>query len=157
MGNLMRILKMYLKLSFSHFKWILQTRLSLTVLSNCVCGSSNFDTAFLPDCTKFLSVFLSYWTVNLMRILKMYLKHSFFYSKWILQAILSVTVISNCNFSSSNFDTVFLPNCTKFLSVFLSCWTVNLMRILKMYLKQSFFFLQVGFTGNFVRYCHFKP
>jgi len=40
-----------LKHSFSHSKWVLQAILSLTVPSNCVYGSSNFDTAFLPDCT----------------------------------------------------------------------------------------------------------
>jgi len=110
----MRILKMYLKQSFFYSKWVLQAILSVTVISNCDFGSSNFDTAFLTDCTKFLSVFLSYWTVNLMRILKMYLKQSFFYSKWVLQAILSLTVFSNCVLNISNFDTAFLPDCTKF-------------------------------------------
>jgi len=29
----------------------------VSVLSNCVSGSSNFDTAFLPDCTKFCRFF----------------------------------------------------------------------------------------------------
>jgi len=48
---------MYLKQSFSYSKWVLQAIWSLTVLSNCVFGSSNFDTAFLPDCTKFCNVF----------------------------------------------------------------------------------------------------
>jgi len=48
---------MWLKQSFSYSKWVLQAILSLTVLSYCVSGSSNFDTAFLPDCTKFCSVF----------------------------------------------------------------------------------------------------
>jgi len=47
---------MCLKQLFSNSKWIFQEILSLTVLSNCVSGSSNFDTAFLPDCTKFRSV-----------------------------------------------------------------------------------------------------
>jgi len=32
----MRFRKICLKLSFSHFKWVLQAILSLTVLSNCV-------------------------------------------------------------------------------------------------------------------------
>jgi len=53
----MRIRKMYLKLLFSHPKQVLQAILYLTVLSNCVSGRSNFDTAFLPDCTKICSVF----------------------------------------------------------------------------------------------------
>jgi len=48
---------MCLKLSFCHYKWVLQAILSLTVLRNCVSGSSNFNTAFLPDCTKFCCVF----------------------------------------------------------------------------------------------------
>jgi len=47
----MRIPKMCLKQSFSHSKWVLQSILFLTVLSNCVSGSSNFDTPFLPECT----------------------------------------------------------------------------------------------------------
>jgi len=57
----MRIPKMYLKLSFSHSKWVLQGVLSLTVLSNWVSGSSKFDTAFLLDCTKFCIMFSGYW------------------------------------------------------------------------------------------------
>jgi len=58
--NLMRIPKKCLKQSFSHCKWVLQMILSLTVLLNCVSGRSNFDTTFLPDCTKFCSVFSVY-------------------------------------------------------------------------------------------------
>jgi len=53
----MRIPKMCLKQPFSHSKWVLQAILSLTVPLNCVSDSLNFDTAFLPDCTKFCSVF----------------------------------------------------------------------------------------------------
>jgi len=53
----MMILKMYLKQSFSHSQCVLQAILSLTVLLNCVSSNSNFDTAVLPDCTKFCSVF----------------------------------------------------------------------------------------------------
>jgi len=65
---------MCLKQSFSYSKWVFQSILSLTVLSNCVFGSSNFDTDFIPDCTKFCSVFSGYWIENLMRIPKMCLK-----------------------------------------------------------------------------------
>jgi len=68
---------MCLKQSFSYSKWVLQTILSVTILSNCVFGSLNFDTAFLTDCTKFCSVFLCHQIGNLMRIPKMYLKQSF--------------------------------------------------------------------------------
>jgi len=53
----MRIPKMYLKESFSYSKWILQSNLSLAVLSNCVSVNSNFDTIFPPGCIKFCSVF----------------------------------------------------------------------------------------------------
>jgi len=53
----MTIPKMYLKRSFSHSRYVLQPILSLTVLSNRVSVSSNFDTVFLPDCTKLCSVF----------------------------------------------------------------------------------------------------
>jgi len=134
----MRFLKRCLKQSFSHSKWILRTILFLTVLSNCVTGSSNFDTAFLLDCTAFCSVFLGYWLGNLIRILKMCLKQSFFHSKWVLQAILSLTIFLNCVSLSSNCDTAFLPGCTTFCSVFLGYWIENLMRISKMCLKQSF-------------------
>jgi len=48
---------MCLKLLFSYSKCVLQVILSLTVLSNCVFDSSNFDSAFLTDCGKFCSVF----------------------------------------------------------------------------------------------------
>jgi len=48
---------MCLKQPFSHFKWVLQATLYLTVLLNSVSVSSNFDTAFLFDCTKSCSVF----------------------------------------------------------------------------------------------------
>jgi len=60
-GNLMKILKMALKQLFSHSKWVLQTILSLTALSNCVSSSCYFDTAVLPDCIKSYSVFLGCW------------------------------------------------------------------------------------------------
>jgi len=66
--------------------------LSLTVLSNGVSGSSNSDTAFLSDCTKLCSVFREYLIRNLMRIPKMCFKLLFSHSKWVLQAILSLTV-----------------------------------------------------------------
>jgi len=129
---------MCLKQSFSYSKRVLQAILSLTLLSNCVSGSSNFDTAFLLNFTKFCCVFLDYWIENLMRILKMCLKQSFSYSKRVLQAILSLTLLSNCVSGSSNFDNAFFPDFSKFCGVFSGYWRENLMRILKMFLKQSF-------------------
>jgi len=53
----MKIPKMCLKLLFSYSKWVLQAILCLNVLSSCVSDSSNFDSAFLFDCTKFRTVF----------------------------------------------------------------------------------------------------
>jgi len=126
---------MCLKQSFSHSKLVLQAILCLTVLSNYVSVSSNFDTAFLPDSTKFCRQFLAYSKGNLMRIPKMCLKQSFSYSKWVLQAILSLTVLLNYVSVRSNFDTAFRPDCTTFSSVH---WIGNLVRIPKMCLKQSF-------------------
>jgi len=68
---------MCVKQSFSYLKWVLQAILSLTVLSDCVSGSSNFDTAFLSYCTKIWGVFTGYWIGNLMKISKMCL------TKWV--------------------------------------------------------------------------
>jgi len=79
----MEIPKMWLKQLFYYSKWVLQEILSLTVLLNCVSGNSNFDIAFLPDCTKFCCVFLGYRIGNLMKTTKMYLKQLFYYSKWV--------------------------------------------------------------------------
>jgi len=45
---------MYLKQLFCYSKRVLLAILFLIVLSNCVSGSSDFDTSFLTDCTKFL-------------------------------------------------------------------------------------------------------
>jgi len=63
-GNLMRILKMCLKLLLSHPKWVWV-----------VSSSSKFDTAFIYDATKFCSIFSGYWIGYLVRILKVCVKH----------------------------------------------------------------------------------
>jgi len=47
----------------------LQTVTPVTLLLCCVSGSSNFNTAFLPDCTEFCSIFSGYGIENLMEIL----------------------------------------------------------------------------------------
>jgi len=57
----MKILKMCLKQSISKSKWGFQAIMFLTVLSNCVFRSSNFDTTSLSDCAKFLVFFSGYW------------------------------------------------------------------------------------------------
>jgi len=49
--------KNVLKTETFYSKWILQVILSLTVLSNCVSVSLNFDTAFLSDCIMLGNVF----------------------------------------------------------------------------------------------------
>jgi len=48
----------------------------------------------------------------------MCLKQSFSYSKWVLQAILSLAVFSNCFSGNSDFDTDFLSDCIIFLVFF---------------------------------------
>jgi len=77
----MRIPKICLKQSFFHFRKVLQVIFFLIVFSNCVFGSSKFDNAFLPDCTKSCIVFSGYWIGNLMRNPKMCLKQPFSHSK----------------------------------------------------------------------------
>jgi len=52
-----------------------------------------------------------------MEIPEMCLKQLIYYSKWALQAILSLTVLLNCVSCNSNFDIDFLPDCTKFFNV----------------------------------------
>jgi len=52
---------MYLKQSFAYFKWVLQAILSLIVLSNCVSGNSNFDTAFSLTVPNLVVFFSFYW------------------------------------------------------------------------------------------------
>jgi len=69
---------------------------------------------------------------------KLHLSHS----KWVLQAILSLTVLSNCVSGSSNFDTAF----------FLDCNNVNLKNVL----KTAIFSFQVGFISDFVPNCPLK-
>jgi len=61
----------------------------------------------------------------------MCLKQSFSHSKWVLPAILSLTVFSNWVSDSSSFDTAFLPDCSKCCGVFSCYWIGNLMRIPK--------------------------
>jgi len=53
-------MRICLKQSVSYSKRILPAILFLSVFSNCVPGSSNFDTTFLHDCTKFFLFFLCY-------------------------------------------------------------------------------------------------
>jgi len=91
-----------------------------------------------------------------MKIPKMCLKQSFSYSKWILKAILSLTIFSNCVFGSSNFDTTFLLDYTKFCSVFFRLLNRKFNEDFKNGHKRVIFLLQVGFTGDFVPHCYIK-
>jgi len=112
--------------------------LYLSVLSNCVSVSSNFNTAFLPDCTKSCSVFSRLLDRKFNKDSKNVLKRVIFS----LQVGLTVNFVSDClfklGFCQFNFDTAFLPDCTKSCSVFWGYWVGNLMHILKMCLKGHF-------------------
>jgi len=77
----------------------------------------------------------------------MFLEQSFSHSKWVLQAILSLTVLSNCVSGSTNFDIIFLADCTKSCSLFMLLdWKFN--KVSKNVLKTVIFSLQVGFTSD---------
>jgi len=122
----------------------------LTVFTICVFGSSNFETTFLPDCTKFFSVFSGYRVGNLMRISKMCLKQSLSYFKRVLPAIFPLIVLSNCVPSSSNFNTAFLPDCTVSFVVFFRLLDSKFNEDSKNVLKSVIVSLQVAFRGDFV-------
>jgi len=68
---------------------------------------------------NFVLFFSSYRIGILMRILKLFLKQSFSYSKRVLYAILSLTLYKLC-FLKANFDTAFLLDCTNFFFRFCS-------------------------------------
>jgi len=124
----------------------LQAVLSLTVKSNCVSGSSNFNTAFLPDCTKFCSIFSGYGIENLMEIVT---ARGFYrqFCPWLY------------------FQTVFLTDqtLTSLFSLTVLDFAVFFMSLdgkfneeSKNVLKTVTFLLQVCFTGGFVLDCSFK-
>jgi len=71
-----------------------------------------------------------------MKIPKMCLKQSFSYSKWSLQSIFSLTVLSNC--------------------VFFRLWRRKFDEDTKNVLKTFIFTLQVSFTVDLVPDCPFK-
>jgi len=90
-----------------------------------------------------------------MRIPKMCLKQSFSHSKWVLQAIWFLTVLSNWLLDSLYFDTTFLQDFTWFCSVFMSLdrkFNEDSKNVLKNMIRS----LQVGFTSDFVPGCLFK-
>jgi len=91
-----------------------------------------------------------------MGIPKMCLKQGFSYCKWALQAILSLTVFSNWVSGSSNFHTTFRPDFTWFCSVYFMSLDRKFNGDSKNVLKTVIFFLEVGFTGDFVPDCLFK-
>jgi len=102
--NVARSIVFVVFLAFSCFYFVIQS----TVFS------SNFDTAFLPDCTKFRSFF--------MLLNRKFNKNSENVLKTVIFSLqVGFTgnfVLSNCVSVSSNFDTAFLPYCTKFRSFF---------------------------------------
>jgi len=87
-----------------------------------------------------------------MMIPKMCLKLSFYHSKWVLEAILSLTVFSNCVSDSLNLNTAFLTDCTVFFRLLDRKFNEDSKNVL----KTLIFSLQVGFTSDFVLDCHFK-
>jgi len=89
---------MLLKQSVTHSKWVLTAILSLTVLSNCVSASSNFDTDFL----RLYQTFYCFFRLLNRKLNEDSKKQSFSHFKWILHMILSLTVLSTCVFGSSN-------------------------------------------------------
>jgi len=91
-----------------------------TVLSNCVSGSSNFDTVFLLCCTKLYSVFFRLLNRKFNEDFKNVLKRIIFSLQVGLPTILSLTVFLNWVSDSSSFDTAFLltvPNVVAFFHV----------------------------------------
>jgi len=93
-----------------------------------------------------------------MRIRKICLKPPFSHSKCVLQAILSLTILSNCVYVRSNFDTAVLADCTKYCVVFSCYWTLDrkFNEDSKNVPKTVSFSLQVGFTGDFVSLLFFQ-
>jgi len=85
----------------------------------------------------------------------MCLKQSFFHSNWVLRAILSLTVPTNCVSGCSNFDSLFLLDYTKSL-MFLRLLDRKFNKNSKNVLKTVIFSLLVGFKGDFVPDCSYK-
>jgi len=86
----------------------------------------------------------------------MCLKQSVFYSKRVLPSILSLTVLSNCVSGGSNFNIAFLPDCTKFCTVFLKLQNRKINDDSKNVLKTIIFLLEEGFTRDFIIDCLYK-
>jgi len=83
-----------------------------------------------------------------MRIPKMCLKQSLYYSKWMLQIILSLTVLLYCA-SCSSMTPLFSLAVSTFWVFFSAYWIGNSMRIPKMCLKQSFSYYKWVFQAIF--------
>jgi len=67
-----------------------------------------------------------------------------------------VPVLSNCVSVSSNFDTAFLPDCTKSCNVYSRLLNRKINADSKHVLKTVIFLLQMGFTDDFVSDCPFR-
>jgi len=91
-----------------------------------------------------------------MRISEIYLKQSFSHSKWALQVIMSLTILSNCISYISKFDTALLLDYTNFLQCFFRLLHLKFNKDSKNLPKTVIFSLQVGFTSDFVPDCPFK-
>jgi len=84
----MRIPKVSLKQSFSHSKWVFHAVLSMTVLQA-------LTALFFLTVPNFV-VFFRLMDREFNEDSKSVLKQSFSRSKWVFQAVLSMTVLSNC-------------------------------------------------------------
>jgi len=114
----------------------------------CVSGSSIFDTAFLPDCTKFCSVFSDYRKENLIRISKICLKLLFSHFKWVLEAYLPVTDFSVflAVQSLTPLFSLTVPNFVVFFRLLNRKFNENSKNMLKTVICS----LQVGLKSNFI-------
>jgi len=85
----------------------------------------------------------------------MCLKQSFSHSKWVLQAILSLTVLSSCVSDSSSLTPLLsldVPNVVVFFRLLDRKFNEDSKNVL----KTVIFSFQVGFTSDFVSDCPFK-
>jgi len=86
----------------------------------------------------------------------MYLKLSFYQSKWVCRSFLSLTVLSKWVSGSSNFDTDFSLTVPNLKLLFFRLLNKKCNEDSKNVLKTVIFSLQVGFTFDFVSDCLFK-
>jgi len=85
---------------------------------SCHFYSLHFDSAFFPDCTKLYNIFVGYWIGNLIRISKMCSKRFCGHYKWMLQAILTQTVIKTVFLALESLTALFYQTVPTILLLF---------------------------------------